>query len=88
MEFKTACKVAFDYFKKEYEDDGLNLIEDVGDRWAFFGGTKEHTVIYGKQAIAIKKDGEEILPFHLFDEHNFELPVSYTHLTLPTNSRV
>ena len=56
MEFKTACKVAFDYFKKEYEDDGLNLIEDVGDRWAFFGGTKEHTVIYGKQAIAIKKD--------------------------------
>ncbi len=88
MEFKTACKVAFDYFKKEYEDDGLNLIEDVGDRWAFFGGTKEHTVIYGKQAIAIKKDGEEILPFHLFDEHNFELLDHAKDIEVPEEFRI
>ena len=56
MEFKVACKMAFDYFRKEYEDDGLHLIEDVGDRWVFSGGNKEHTVFYGKQSIAIKKD--------------------------------
>ena len=35
--------------------------------------SKKPTVFYGKQAIAIKKDGEGILPFHLFDERNWEL---------------
>ncbi len=54
MEFKVACKMAFDYFRKEYEDDGLHLIEDVGDRWVFSGGYKDHTVFYGKLSIAIK----------------------------------
>ena len=73
MEFTVACKMAFDYFRKEYEDDGLHLIEDVGDRWVFSGGNKEHTVFYGKQSIAIKEDGEKILPFILPDKHNFEL---------------
>ena len=51
MEFKTACKVAFDYFKKEYEDDGLNLIEDVGDRWAFLEEQKNTLSFMGSKLL-------------------------------------
>lgn len=73
MEFMLACQTALKYFKEVDNDTGLYSIRDVGDRWVFSGGSKKPTVFYGKQAIAIKKDGEGILPFHLFDERNWEL---------------
>ena len=88
MEFMLACQTALKYFEKVDNDTGLYSIRDVGDRWVFSGSAKEPTVIYGKQSIAIKKDGEEILPFHLFDEHNFELLDHAKDIEVPEEFRI
>ena len=88
MEFMLACQTALKYFDKVDNDTGLYSIRDVGDRWVFSGSAKEPTVIYGKQSIAIKKDGEEILPFHLPDEHNFELLNHAKKIEVPEEFRI
>lgn len=73
MEFKLACKTALEYFQEDYDDTGLSSIIDVGDRWVFSAGNKAREIFYGKNPVAIKKDGEEILPFYMPDEHNRKL---------------
>ena len=88
MEFTLACQTALKHFKEVYDDTGLYAIRDVGDRWVFSGGAKEMTVIYGRQSIAIKKDGEEILPFLLPDEHNFELLDHAKDIEVPEEFRI
>ena len=88
MEFMLACQTALKYFEKVDNDTGLYSIRDVGDRWVFSGGSKKPTVFYGKQAIAIKKDGEGILPFHLFDERNWELLDHAKDIEVPEEFRI
>lgn len=34
MKFESACRIAMDYFKKEYDDVGLCSIQDLGEKMA------------------------------------------------------
>lgn len=55
MKFESACRIAMDYFKKEYDDVGLCSIQDLGEKWLFGGADAELSVIYGKPGVTIDK---------------------------------
>lgn len=83
MKFENACKIAMEYFKREYGDVGLLPVSDVGDRWVFSGYNAKREILYGKQSIAINKDTGEKTIFYLPDEENFKLLEESTEIQVP-----
>lgn len=88
MKFESACGIAMDYFKKEYDDVGLYSIQDLGEKWLFEGADAELSVIYGKPGVTIDKKTGKFEFFHLPDAKNFKLLDSAVDLDIPEEYRI
>ena len=84
--FKKACKTAYNYYKEQWEIDGLLYAKDIGDRWLFRGGS-DGIVIYGMPTLAINKESGEISFFELPNEENFCILKTAKEIELPEEYR-